>query len=183
MEKRFHRCDPLPELLLTSALRRKLKHPLGRLITGSSETIVRTLRRQIKKDRPRRVICVGDAVSRLFSQHRLQSDVRIFDNVEMRRRLPPTKLETSGRIFFTANKPGTIDMSSWHAVGEAIDAGDSVVVVDGEEDLLTLAAIAQAPMSSFVVYGQPKVGVVLVSVDRKLRREVDSMLKSMRKSE
>jgi hypothetical protein len=170
----------LPELLLTPTIRRKLKQPLGKLITGSAETIVSTIRRQIKRNGPKRVICVGDAVSRLFNQHKLQSDVRIIDNVEMRRKLPPTKLEASGKIFFTKNKAGTVDMSSWCAVGEAIQAGNSMIVVDGEEDLLTLAAIAQVPVGSFVVYGQPKVGVVVVIVDRKIIREVESMLRSMR---
>jgi uncharacterized protein (UPF0218 family) len=33
-----------------------------------------------------------------------------------------------------------------------------------------------------VVYGQPKVGVVLVTVDKKMKREVNSIIKSMRKA-
>lgn len=148
---------------------------------GPSEVIVEELRQQIEERRPKRVICVGDAVSRLFSANKLQNDVRIFDNVEMRQKLKPENLNASRRIFFTKNRPGTIDMSSWQAVSEALEAGNAAIVVDGEEDLLALAAMALAPMNSIIVYGQPKVGVVLVVVDKKLKGEVDSILNSMQK--
>jgi uncharacterized protein (UPF0218 family) len=172
----------LPALLLTAQLRRRLKNPLGKLIIGPSEVVVEELRRHIEKHRPKKVICVGDAVSRLFSVNKLHNDVQVFDNVEMRQKLKPEKLNASRRIFLAKNRPGTIDMSSWQAINEAIEAGNAVVVVDGEEDLLALAAIALAPMNSVVVYGQPKVGVVLVVVDKKLKAEAHSILNSMRKT-
>ena len=171
----------MPALLLTAQLRRRLKKPLGRLLTGSTEVIVETLRHQIRQLHPKKVICVGDAVSRLFSQHKLQADVRILDNMELRKRVHPMKLDNSSRIFFTTNRAGTIDISSWQAVSEAIKTANATIVVKGEEDLLALAAIALAPLNSFVVYGQPRVGIVLVLVDNRIRREVDSMLDSMHK--
>lgn len=91
------------------------------------------------------------------------------------------KLDNSSRIFFTTNRAGTIDISSWQAVSEAIKTANATIVVKGEEDLLALGAIALAPLNSFVVYGQPRVGIVLVLVDNRIRREVDSMLDSMHK--
>jgi len=172
----------LPMFVLTAQLRERLKTPLGKLVKGSSESVVETLRQEIRDRKPAMIICVGDAVSRLFTQNKLQTDVRILDNVEMRERIPPAELDmTSKRIFFAKNNPGTIDVSAWQAVAEALEAGDSLVVVDGEEDLLALVAMAIAPLDSIIVYGQPKVGVVLVVVDNKLKCEVDSILNSMRK--
>jgi uncharacterized protein (UPF0218 family) len=172
----------LRALALTEEVRRKLKTPLGELIAGSSEHLVESLRRKIEGHRPSRIICVGDAVSRLFSENKLQSDVQILDNVEMRRRLKPVKFDASKKILLTKNRPGTIDVSSWQAVSEAIEAGNTMVVVDGEEDLLTLAAIALAPLNSIVVYGQPKAGVVLAVVDDRLKTEVKSILNSMQEA-
>ncbi len=151
------------------------------MVAGPSEAVVETLRQQITELRPQRVVCVGDAVSRLFSQHKLRSDVRIIDNVEMRQKLKPVRLDDSKRIFFAKNRAGTIDMSGWQAVSEAIEAGNAIVVVDGEEDLLALTAMALAPMGSVVIYGQPKAGIVLVVVNKKVRDEVYSMINSMPK--
>ncbi len=170
----------MPALLLTAQLRRRLKQPLGRLLTGPSEVIVEILRQQINQVHPKKVICVGDAVSRLFFQHRLKADVRILDNLEMRKKVHPTKLGTSSRIFLTTNRAGTIDMPSWQAVSDALKTKNATIVVKGEEDLLALAAMALAPLNSFVIYGQPRVGIVIVSVNDKLRLKVDSMLNSMR---
>jgi uncharacterized protein (UPF0218 family) len=172
----------MPVLLLTEPLRGKLKEPLGKLIEGIPETILGKVRREILERKPEMIICVGDRVSRFFSQYAIRTDIRILDNVEMRHAVEPVKLDSSKRTFFVKNKPGTIDMSAWQAVAESIEAGEATVVVDGEEDLLGLAAIALAPVNSMVVYGQPKVGVVLVTVDKKMKREVNSIIKSMRKA-
>jgi hypothetical protein len=51
-------------------------------------------------------------------------------------------------------------------IDEAVNlAGRAKVQVNGEEDLLTLAAVLSAPSGSIVVYGQPRRGIVVVSVN------------------
>jgi uncharacterized protein (UPF0218 family) len=53
------------------------------------------------------------------------------------------------------------------------------VIIDGEEDLLTIVTVLSAPAGAFVVYGQPQVGVVVVKVteeaQERMRRIVDLM--------
>ncbi len=39
-----------------------------------------------------------------------------------------------------------------------------MVMVEGEEDLLTLVAVVLAPLGSLVAYGQPDRGIVIVVV-------------------
>jgi len=51
--------------------------------------------------------------------------------------------------------------------------------VDGEEDLLTLVAVLHAPENSFIVYGQPREGVVIVKATREKKAEVAEILKAM----
>lgn len=172
----------MPSLLLTESLRTRLKEPLGKLIEGTPETVLQRVRQEIRERKPEMIICVGDRVSMFFAEHDIRSDVRVIDNVEMRRSIKPARLDGSKRTFYVKNKPGTIEMSAWQAVADSIRAGDSTVVVDGEEDLLALAAIALAPVYSIVVYGQPNVGVVMVTVDKKIKSEVDSMIDSMPKT-
>lgn len=53
------------------------------------------------------------------------------------------------------------------------------MMVDGEEDLLTVVTVLSAPDGAFVVYGQPHVGIVVVEVSAEsrenMRRIVDLM--------
>ena len=57
------------------------------------------------------------------------------------------------------NPQGTITKEAVAAIKEAIDKNEHThIVVDGEEDLLTLIAVLYAPENSFVVYGQPHTG-------------------------
>lgn len=56
------------------------------------------------------------------------------------------------------------------------------MIVDGEEDLLTLVAMAVAPLGSFVIYGQPREGVVLVEVDCQANKKAIAFLEAMLRS-
>ena len=51
--------------------------------------------------------------------------------------------------------------------------------MDGEEDLLTLIAVLYATEKSFVVYGQPYAGIVIVEVTSEKRAEAAEILKAM----
>jgi hypothetical protein len=54
--------------------------------------------------------------------------------------------------------------------------GPVVVRVRGEEDLLALVAIIEAPIGSLVIYSQPRMGVVLVDVDEQAKQNALSIL-------
>lgn len=60
-------------------------------------------------------------------------------------------------------------------------AGDKpvMVLIDGEEDLLTIPAVIEAPVGSVVFYGQPLEGVVAVSVDEKSKSKAREVLQQM----
>ena len=50
----------------------------------------------------------------------------------------------------------------------------TAIIVEGEEDLLTLPVIKFAPLGALVVYGQPYVGMVLVMVTERTKVETES---------
>lgn len=171
----------MSKLFLTEELRSSLKHPLGRLLRGGNAKVYEEVARLTSSKRPPRIVFVGDAVSRNAVEKGLRGDVMIVDNKEMRARTKslPAPARRTVRV---RNEPGTISSSAWAAVGEAIESGNAIVIVDGEEDLLTLVAMAVAPLGSFVIYGQPGEGVVLVEVDDEARNKAHCLLQGMTKS-
>jgi len=170
----------LPRLKLTNELRARLKFPLGELIKGTSDQNMRRLREAVEKEKPRRIVCVGDVVSKNATKAGIPVDVRVVDNKIMRKKAEPMELEAK-RTIYVKNPPGILDLTAWQALSEAIERGDSLIVVDGEEDLLTLAAIVEAPDTSMVIYGQPEEGIVVVRVDDKKKREIDAIIGGMLK--
>ena len=168
----------MPKLLLTEETRSSLKAPLGRLLSGDAREIYGELAKLVSLKRPPRVVFVGDAVSRNATMMGIRRDLMIVDNREMRTETKPFDASAT-RIFRVHNEPGTISMHAWAAVQEAIETGDAILVVEGEEDLLTLVAMAVAPLGSFVIYGQPDEGLVLVEVDDSAKKSACSFLEGM----
>jgi uncharacterized protein (UPF0218 family) len=171
----------LQKLVLTEELRSSLKQPLGRLFPGAGSETYKQISQLIALRKPPRVVFVGDAVSRNATAKGLRRDVMIIDNKEMRVQTKPLEAAVR-RTFRVRNEPGTISSNAWAAVDEAVRSGNAVMIVDGEEDLLTLVAMAVAPLGSFVIYGQPGEGVVLVEVDGEARKKAHSFLEGMNES-
>jgi hypothetical protein len=97
----------------------------------------------------------------------------------MRRSIQPIPLAAKKAIY-VKNPPGTITEEALKAIQEALKSNSRVkMVVDGEEDLLALIAVLYAPENSFVVYGQPYEGVVVVKATRNKKAEVAEILKAM----
>ncbi len=166
-------------LLLTESQRERLKKPLGDLLEGTPEQTITKLARNMNKGKPPVVIAVGDAVSRILSSAGIEAEVMIVDHREKRQPAAEFSPKKS-RVYRVSNPAGGIEQAAAQAVREAIESGDALVVVDGEEDLLALPAILNAPKGALVVYGQPNVGIVLVRVDERKRSEIKKLVESMR---
>ena len=165
-------------LIISDLLREELKTPLGSLITGSVDACNDRLKSKVAEGKHRCLILVGDTVSRNAIQAGIEADVIIVDNKEMRRESPPISVE-GRRKFNLHNAQGSIDVTAWNVLDSAIGTGKSAVIVDGEEDLLALAAVYVAPLESLVVYGQPGEGIVLVTVTTEKKMEVAEILSRM----
>jgi len=155
-----------------------LKKPLGKLLTGSQTEINQKLKK-LSLEKPRKIICVGDAVSRRFTKLGLPTNVKIIDNKEMRRKIQPFNFKAK-TIFKVKNPKGSIELTAWQAIKDAVKKDDVLIIVDGEEDLLTLPAIMAAPEDSLIFYGQPKTGVVLIKVNKEKKNEVKKIISMMK---
>ena len=165
--------------LLTSELRRELKAPLGLLIQGSYKQTVEELKKIIGETKPVKIVAVGDRVSENIIRNGILLNVAIVDSKVMRKPVTPIIFEAE-KTLNVSNPAGTLTDEAFQAINEAVSLNVQVKVqVDGEEDLLTLAAVLSAPVGSIVVYGQPRKGIVVVFVTedskKKIRDIVDRM--------
>jgi len=167
--------------ILTSALRQKLKAPLGLLIRGSTEDTIRKIEKLIKEEKPSTIISVGDVVSESMIKHHILPQVLVVDNKVMREPITPISINADRNIQ-VKNPPGTIMDETWIVMEEAVQGNRRTkVLIDGEEDLLALVAIFCAPIGSLVVYGQPKEGIVAVKVTEDKKEEIHEFVEAMEK--
>lgn len=147
-------------------------------MTGSEEENFARLMKKVSREKPPRVICVGDTVCRNAVRAGRTSWIKIIDGKEMREE---TGFAFRGnRVFIVENEAGTIGPMAWGAVAEAIKHEGSLLIVRGEEDLLALPAILEAPDNSIVVYGQPPhLGMVVVKVDENKKSLIKTVVDAM----
>jgi len=164
---------------LTPELRAKLKEPFGVLVRGSFAETMRELQRIVAAEKPAVVVGVGDTVSRNLDAYGVAAGLLVTDSLRRRRRVAPAVF-AGMRVVCVRNPAGVITEEAVAAVREALASGERVhVVVDGEEDLLVLVAVAYAPLGGLVVYGQPGEGLVVVRVSAAKRAEALGILKGM----
>ncbi|MEM1874811.1 MAG: DUF359 domain-containing protein, partial [Candidatus Hadarchaeales archaeon] len=60
------------------------------------------------------------------------------------------------------NAAGTLNPALWDIFEKA--SGKMRVIVEGEEDLVTIPAVLTSPIGSIVIYGQPGEGTVIIEV-------------------
>lgn len=168
--------------LLTTELRKELKKPQGLLIDGPFEKTTKRLKEFIEEEKPSLIISVGDVVSRNMIEYGVSLNVLIVDNKVMRKPIQPITVDAD-QTLYAKNPPGAVTDEAWAAIRSAVEQkGQTRVMIEGEEDLLTLVAVLAAPENALVVYGQPHVGIVVVKVTEetkeRMRRIVDAMEES-----
>jgi len=151
---------------------------LGELVAGTEAECNDVLARVVASEKPRLLILVGDTVSRNAIQSNIQPSVLIVDRLEKRSKASPFIFH-GRKVLHAKNRAGRIEMRAWHVIEEAIQEGNILVEVEGEEDLLAIAAVLSAPTGSLVVYGQPGAGIVIVRVSEDTRLNTRKILDSM----
>jgi uncharacterized protein (UPF0218 family) len=165
--------------MLTPELRKRLKQPIGTLIRGSFDETMKRFKDMVEKEKPSVVISVGDTVSRNSVKNHIFPQLSIVDNRVMRRNVQPVPFMDE-KVIRVKNLPGTITEEALKAIQEALRSDCRVkMVVDGEEDLLALIAVLYAPENSYVIYGQPYEGIVVIKVTPEKKAEVAGILKTM----
>jgi uncharacterized protein (UPF0218 family) len=137
-----------------------------------------SLRALIQQNKPPKVTTVGDVVSRETLATGIQVNLRIVDQMTLRKSINPVEIKAE-RTYRVRNPAGIITSEAWNAIKEAMQHRDAVIFVDGEEDLLAIPAILESPDNAFVVYGQPSQGLVVVTASPAMKHEVREMMNRM----
>ena len=164
--------------LLTERQRVLLKTPLGILLKGTVEQTLNEFQQTVREKKPSMIISVGDALSLALVKNSIFPQVLVVDGKIMRAPAPPL-IVAGYETMKLRNDPGTVSDDAWRILASAIKQGNKVIVVNGEEDLLTLVAIMEAPEKALVVYGQPHEGMVVVEVTPDKKRAIKKIVDSM----
>ena len=162
---------------LPDDLRDQLKHPLGNLVSDNDpnkENIIKKITAESI------IITVGDRTTENILQLGLKPQIQIIDGLEKRnQRIVPAD-DTINTNLSCRNPPGEITEESMQVIQKAFSCESPVrITVDGEEDLLVIPACVFAPENSFVMYGQPNEGLVIIRVTPEIKAKVQKILDSM----
>ena len=181
-------------LYLPANLRPQLQQPLGTIFRGPD------IKTTLQAHRDYLVITVGDVTTDTAFFCGVQPALAIIDlKVERRpyRTFIEYKFPRHYHVINVISGPGYVSHNAIEQIrvwaAHVRSRVRSVIVVNGEEDLLALPAIAYAPIGSIVYYGQPahgdmrfggvEEGLVEVVVTRRRQQEAILMLRQFVKKE
>ena len=131
------------------------------------------------------IITVGDICTIKINEQVRMPDLSIIDFKTKRDRHLSAEQRSimdqiGEKIVNVNNNAGTISDELWNAIKVAIsDNVKTRIVVEGEEDLATLAAISLADLGAKVIYGMPDKGMVVVDVNQRSKKRANSFLERM----
>jgi pantetheine-phosphate adenylyltransferase len=173
--------DKNGRLVMPDTMRWELKKPLGTLLTGKQ------IEEHIRKNRDNVTVSVGDITTNTLFSYGVKPALAIVDlQVERKpyQSLEAYKFPKQYEVVYIASGPGFIAKDAIEAIQHWVTGirkrKRMVLVVDGEEDLLTIPAIIHAPENSIVYYGNPpstdRPGLVAVEVTKKKKIDAEKLL-------
>ena len=161
------------DLKINEDLRRELSRPFGKVL--SSNQIVNALRRSDK------IYAVVDVTVATLLKLGYKLKVAIFDYKTARSKVVFNIIKsTYMHPIKVRNRRGVLSVSLWSAVKKAARSErPTSILVSGEEDLGALACIHFAKVGSKVMYGLRGKGMVMILVNRKMKKYVSKTLIKM----
>jgi uncharacterized protein (UPF0218 family) len=182
-------------LKLPSALISTLQKPMGKFFKVLPNDLPPEKRViEYFGDNPPLVFVVGDFVSNSLLEANYVPDLIIIDDKTQRNQSFNVKLPEKFELLKVRNKPGEINKSSWELIrilcSTIFDTSNEngklekilkVIKVDGEEDLLVLPLVYDAPLGSIILYGYPPMlngdhGIILIEVTQEIKDKVKTIL-------
>jgi len=121
---------------------------------------------------------VGDYVTQHIIEAGMHPDIAVIDHRIMREEVEPLEFQRGKK--YVKNPPGSITIEAQEMLHKAITFNRKLgVVVEGEEDLLVLPLMAMMPTGSVIVYGQPREGMVVVTLTEERRRWAKNFMTMM----
>ncbi len=178
----YHLFNKQRALTLPPRLRELLRRPLGIIIEGEQMYNRFTAEKVIKwieRNKPYKVITVGDVVTNSLLENKYIPDLQIID-LRTQRKVIQKEDQLNKPSY--KNPAGTIQRSAAKVLYKKLNTiieskQKEKIVIQGEEDLLALPAMLLAPLNSVVIYGQTDMGVIIVPVTEALKYKVEGILR------
>ncbi|MHA1835453.1 MAG: GTP-dependent dephospho-CoA kinase family protein [Candidatus Odinarchaeia archaeon] len=168
----------MKKLKLTPKAEKKLKKPLGILLEGPPLKVINEFKKMMKEDNPPKIITVGDVVTQNLIKAKVIPDIYIIDNKTLRKDFKP-ELDLTENIKIK-NEKGSINPLIWGLITDILKSDlKNGILVDGEEDLLAIPCVLKAPINSYVIYGQPNEGMVVIKVNEQIKEKFRRILNEM----
>ncbi|MDY6777581.1 MAG: DUF359 domain-containing protein [Candidatus Nanohaloarchaea archaeon] len=123
---------------------------------------------------------VGDRSAETLLDAGAEPDLIIIDGQTRRDSYTPQIDRDDYQLRSATNPQGTVSDEAWDAVRQGIENGNTLLEIDGEEDLLALPVIMHAGTDSYLAYGDPgidgKEGIRLLRIDQTIKDEVETLL-------
>lgn len=163
--------DPTGRLIMPDNLRPELARPLGTLCIGDA------IGTSIETHRMHTVITVGDVTTTTMKTAGVVPALAIVDFLVGRK---PYHSSVVADVTVVSG-PGFIGREAIAIIQQwAKNIKPMILVVHGEEDLLTIPAVAYGPVGAVVYYGQPGRGMVEVVVTEEKKYEARLLLDKFR---
>lgn len=136
-------------LVLPDDLREELHRPFGPILNSPPDDID-----------PSKTIVVGDVSSKLFNEKKINPSLSIIDFRVHRQkkfdRLEQLGFDPTAITKEVKNDASTIAPELFSAIKQAMDSkNQTVILVDGEEDLAVVPCLLISPLGFSIYYGQP----------------------------
>lgn len=172
--------DTQGKLLLPEGLRALLRKPIGAIYANQD------VRTSLSAHKNEIIATIGDLTTKVIMENGITPSLAVIDLQVNRKPFQPLEDFKFGEtpIIKVKSGPGFIARGAIGAIEEwGKKAGDNhgkmvfALVVEGEDDLLTLPVIAHAPLGSIIYYGQPDQGIVEVIATQAQKQFALEMLK------
>lgn len=166
-------------LYLPKALRKELRKPLSNPILRENDFKTAKAAANTLKNSPVLSIGVGDIVNKTLIEVGFTPDIQIIDFKTRRQDIQPDTVNIQEPRY--QNEAGTLVRSTIIQLNTTIrkfmrNKVKQTLVIDGEEDLLTLPAILLSPLHTYIVYGQFEQGIVIIEVTEDLKEKIRKII-------
>jgi len=173
--------------ILPEEMREEFKKPLGKLLTKNP---TKELIKQIEEQNPPLIIFVGDYCVLDALKHGLIPDIAVIDGKNLREEFKEISIDNA-KVIKSKNPPATITANTWLKIKEIFESQKTiqitrkpkepiVLLIEGEEDLLVLPIALEAPENSFIIYGQPYEGIVVIKVTADIKIKFSKLIGRMK---
>ena len=153
-----------------------LRNPFG-ILNHDNFVTKRKIKAILKNTK--QVISVGDSTTDRLISFDIIPDILVIDGIERRTKRSHglhSKIMADKELH-CSNPPGSISKEAFLVLYQALAMpGPVKVIVNGEEDMLTLPIIAIADEKAVVLYGQPLEGMVAVNINPETQTKAKNLM-------